>query len=410
MTITSATARNDYVGSNNTGPFAYTFKVFSYAHLAVYTQDLNGNIAMLAYLTDFTATGVNNLAGGTITLTSPLTTGWLLSIQRQVPLTQLRDFRNQAEFFPANYEDAQDYATMEAQTINLLLARAAVGPPTVTPGSVSFTLPIPQAGYALGWNAAGTGFGNVLLNGGGGASSSASVPNTLVLRDGSGNFATANIAAAQLTITRASGGITINHVATATNGPFEKFLLGAVVKGYIGTADQLFSGSVNDFGIFAAAGELHLGGASGVGLKLDSTNQCTLSGPLVIETGGIQMTGGPSSGPALDIYAVAGFGSFARFFSDGAFTVQGYIGTSDQLFSGSRTNFGLLAKGILQLGGGGASVGLALSATNACTMASTLTVSGGFACNGATAQTKYASGGLLAGVVTALINNGILSS
>jgi hypothetical protein len=374
MTITTSTARNDYVGAGSTGPYAYTFKIFSYAHLALYTQDLNGTVTTLNYLTDFTATGKNNAAGGTITLTTALTTGWLLSIQRQVPLTQSSDFRNQAGFFPADYEDAVDYATMEAQTLNLTLARAAVGPPTVTPGSVSFTLPVPKPGYVLGWNAAGNGFGNVLLNGGGGASSSASVPNTLVLRDGSGNFAAASIAASQLTITRATGGITINHVATATNGPFEKFLVGAVVKGYIGTCDQLFSASIDDFGIFAAAGELHLGGASGVGLKLDSTNQCTLSGPLVIETGGIQMSGGPSSGPALDIYAVAGSGSFGRFFSDGAVTVQGYIGTSDQLYSGSRTNFGLLAKGILQLGGGGTSVGLALSATNACTLTSTLKI------------------------------------
>lgn len=39
-----------------------------------------------------------------------------------------------------------------------------------------------------------------------------------------------------------------------------------------------------------------------------------------------------------------------------------------------------------------------------------LTVNGGFGCNGEPAQTKYASGGTLAGVVAALVANGILSN
>jgi hypothetical protein len=39
-----------------------------------------------------------------------------------------------------------------------------------------------------------------------------------------------------------------------------------------------------------------------------------------------------------------------------------------------------------------------------------LTALGGFGCNGKTAQTAYASGGVLANVVAALVANGILSN
>jgi len=49
-------------------------------------------------------------------------------------------------------------------------------------------------------------------------------------------------------------------------------------------------------------------------------------------------------------------------------------------------------------------------AVGAATFSSTLAVTGGFGCNGTAPQTAYASGGLLAGVVAALVANGILSN
>ncbi len=60
--------------------------------------------------------------------------------------------------------------------------------------------------------------------------------------------------------------------------------------------------------------------------------------------------------------------------------------------------------------GGAGVTALAFATTGAATFASTVAVTGGFGCNGAAAQTKYASGGTLAGVVAALVANGILSN
>ena len=51
-----------------------------------------------------------------------------------------------------------------------------------------------------------------------------------------------------------------------------------------------------------------------------------------------------------------------------------------------------------------------LTTAGALTLAAGLTATGGFGCNGKAAQGAYAAGGLLAGVVAALIANGILSS
>jgi hypothetical protein len=154
MTVTSASARNDYTGSNSAGPFAFTFKVFAYSQLVVYVTDLSGNITTLTWGVGFAATGVNNAAGGTITLTTAVTTGYAISIQRNVALTQLYDFRNQGEFFPATYEDAQDYGRMVDQELAAAQARMFQLPAASAISPVVGTL---TAGDYLRVNLAGTG-------------------------------------------------------------------------------------------------------------------------------------------------------------------------------------------------------------------------------------------------------------
>lgn len=122
MTITSTVAENTYQGAGSAGPFAYTFMIFQYSHLQVTTTDTNGVVTPLVYGVDFTATGVLAKNGGTVTLTVALAVGWTLTIQRVVPLVQLTDLRNQGTFRPETYEDALDYQTMAAQTLQAEIA------------------------------------------------------------------------------------------------------------------------------------------------------------------------------------------------------------------------------------------------------------------------------------------------
>ena len=154
MTITSTVARNDYTGSGGTGPYAFTFKVFAYSQLIAYVTDLSGNITTLNYLTGFTATGANNAAGGTITFNTAITSGYAISIQRSVLLTQLYDFRNQANFFPATYEDAQDYGRMVDQELSAMLGHCFQLPAA---SAISPIIGVLTAGDYLRVNLAGTG-------------------------------------------------------------------------------------------------------------------------------------------------------------------------------------------------------------------------------------------------------------
>ena len=160
MTITTSVARNDYIGAGSVGPYSYTFKIFAATQLAVYvTNTTTGLTTTLSYLTDYTVTGAQSESGGTITLSAALAVGNTMSIQRNVPFEQLFDFRNQSEFFPANYEDALDYLMMAIQQTennDLSAVRLAV---TTNPALFNATLPANlAAGNAIVVNAAGTGF------------------------------------------------------------------------------------------------------------------------------------------------------------------------------------------------------------------------------------------------------------
>jgi len=112
MTITSTVSRNDYVGAGTTGPFPYTFKIFSPTDLVV---TRGGTV--LQYPTHYSVTGVGKKNGGSITLNSPLGSGVSLSIVRERPLTQEVDIRNQGVFFPELHENAFDHGIMVAQQL-----------------------------------------------------------------------------------------------------------------------------------------------------------------------------------------------------------------------------------------------------------------------------------------------------
>ncbi len=112
--------------------------------------------------------------------------------------------------------------------------------------------------------------------------------------------------------------------------------------------------------------------------------------------------------------------------NNGASTSSKFIdieNTGGSLYMGvsSSTGTGIMAAGRAYAGVLAASQGIQFSANNGTTIhmdlqatglsvTGALTSSTGFGCNGNAAQTKYASGGTLAGVVAALVANGILSN
>ena len=127
MTVSSTTRKLTYTGTGTVGPFAYTFRIFSDSDLAVTTTDLAGADVVLVLDVDYTVTGTGAFAGGSITLTSALTTGWTLTVERTLPLTQLTSLRNQGAYYPETIEDTFDRSRMIDQQLageDVILAAA----------------------------------------------------------------------------------------------------------------------------------------------------------------------------------------------------------------------------------------------------------------------------------------------
>lgn len=155
MTVSSLVNRADYTGNGVAVIYSYPFRIFAATDLVVTTADLSGNESVLSYPGQYSVSGVGNSVGGSITLTTVLASGWHLTIERDVALLQTSSFRNQAEFFPAVYENAIDYVTMALQEIQADNSRFLAFPATVDTTVVSGILPPPVANDALFWDANG---------------------------------------------------------------------------------------------------------------------------------------------------------------------------------------------------------------------------------------------------------------
>ncbi|MEG2269625.1 MAG: hypothetical protein RSC68_35580, partial [Acinetobacter sp.] len=95
----------------------YTFRIFKKSDLVVQVVDLNENISELVLDTDYTVTGSGGYTGGNVILSTALTSGYQISISRELPVTQETDLRNQGKFFALVHEDAFDKLTMLIQQV-----------------------------------------------------------------------------------------------------------------------------------------------------------------------------------------------------------------------------------------------------------------------------------------------------
>ncbi|MFO4143659.1 GDSL-type esterase/lipase family protein [Enterobacter kobei] len=115
MTVSTVVDHNDYTGNGVTISFPYTFRIFTTDNLLVTVTDLNLTETVLTLDTDYSVTGAGGYSGGNVVLTSPLATGWKISIARELEPTQETDLRNQGKFFAEVHEDAFDKLTMLIQ-------------------------------------------------------------------------------------------------------------------------------------------------------------------------------------------------------------------------------------------------------------------------------------------------------
>lgn len=147
--ISSTVARMQYAGAGSVGPFAFNFRIFAYSDLRVVRRSTLNVETVLVYAVDFTATGVGNDTG-TITLTTALAAGEVLSILRTPPYTQPVSIRNLGAYFPSVHEDEFDRLTMQMQELSDKVDRSIGVSDTYDPAALLLRL-MPETGKALVW-------------------------------------------------------------------------------------------------------------------------------------------------------------------------------------------------------------------------------------------------------------------
>lgn len=157
--VSSTIPRNDYVGTGSTSTYSYTFRIFDATDLRVTRRDNVTNVeTALSYPGDYSVTGVNKAAGGTITLVGGnLSSGHILTIRFDRTPRQSTDLRNQGSFLPETHESKFDELTKYTQQNKDALDRALKLPETEVGTAAYTTLPVAsvRASKFMAWDGSG---------------------------------------------------------------------------------------------------------------------------------------------------------------------------------------------------------------------------------------------------------------
>lgn len=135
MTVQSQTSRISYAGNGVTLQFAVPFRFLADSHLLVVLRSALGVETTQVLTTNYTVAGARSQSGGAVGMLVAPAAGTTLVITRNVPLTQLIDYKANDPFPEESAEDGLDQLTMALQQQGGKLARALVLFDTDTDGS-----------------------------------------------------------------------------------------------------------------------------------------------------------------------------------------------------------------------------------------------------------------------------------
>ena len=125
MTISTTASRISYNGNGTTVAFSFPYRFLTNADLTVIRVAANGTETTLALGTDYTVTGADDDAGGTVTCVTAPVSGARLVIYRSVAITQEVDYITGDSFPAETHERALDRLTMVAQQLQDAVDRSA---------------------------------------------------------------------------------------------------------------------------------------------------------------------------------------------------------------------------------------------------------------------------------------------
>lgn len=152
MSITNEISKMVYSmdGTTTTFPFPYPFYAATDLVVTRYTT-ATGATSVLTLNVDYTIDGTAPYpSGANVEVDDAESSDYKLVIQRIEPLNQLTTYPESGAFPSKTHEYCLDKLVLIAQQLQEMISRAILNNIS---SSTGFTLPEPQAGYILGWNA-----------------------------------------------------------------------------------------------------------------------------------------------------------------------------------------------------------------------------------------------------------------
>jgi len=140
MTISSTTIKNSYSGNGSTTAFTFTYYIISENDLEVIIRSSNGTETVQTLTTHYTVTGVQNNAGGTVTMITAPASGETIVIRRKTSQVQDTDYVANDPFPAETHEAALDKSMLISQELQEAVDRSIKISRTNTMTSTDFTV------------------------------------------------------------------------------------------------------------------------------------------------------------------------------------------------------------------------------------------------------------------------------
>lgn len=159
MTLETTPAPVVYAGDDVTTSFAVPWKMLASGEVRVQHRDGDGVVATLTLGADYTLSGVGASSGSVSLVSLVPATGESILVEPLLAIVQTTDLADNDPFNLETIEAGLDRLTSIAAMLEARIARALAF--SAFASGVDPTLPTPEAGKALGWNATADGFANV---------------------------------------------------------------------------------------------------------------------------------------------------------------------------------------------------------------------------------------------------------